>query len=119
MKNISAIIALSTAIAVSFSAGADQYADAALALCEKVKACALAQMGDQDLTPEIRQMVKPMLDGMCAQVQQQMPQVGLDHELYKPALACMKSLAAVGCDSMQTAEHETPACQEYERLSSQ
>jgi hypothetical protein len=96
---------------------ADEYADGSLALCEKIKSCALAQMGSQEITPEIRQMMQPMLDGMCSNMMVSMPEVAESHAMYKPAMACMKSLEALSCEQMQqTSEANTPACKEYEAL---
>jgi len=119
MKNSSILVGLIAGIAVAFSAYADEYADTALALCEKVKSCAVAEMGQQKLTPEMRQMMKPLLDSMCDQVLLQIPEVANGHELYAPALACMKSMEAVDCSDMQQTEYETPACQEFDKLSEQ
>ena len=119
MKTTSIFVGLISPVLISFSVTADEYSDAALALCEKIKSCAVAQMGEQQLTPEIRQMMEPMLAGMCDQMLQTMPEVAKEHALYQPALACMKSLAAVDCNKMQQTEHETPACREFEKKSSQ
>ena len=96
---------------------ADEYPEASLALCEKVKSCALAQMGSQEITPEIRQMMQPMLDSMCSNMMVNLPEVAKSHAMYKPAVACMNSLEALSCEQMQqTSEGSTPACKEYEAL---
>ena len=46
------VIAALAAI-VALPAGADDIGDAALELCEKVKACSMAQIDKEDLTPEV------------------------------------------------------------------
>ena len=96
---------------------ADEYPEVSLALCEKIKSCALAQMGSQEITPEVRQMMQPMLDSMCSNIMVNLPEVAENHAMYKPAMACMKSLEALSCEAMQqTSEANTPACKEYEAL---
>ncbi len=96
---------------------ANEMADAAESLCEKVKSCALAQMAEQDLSPEMRQMMQPTLDGMCAQVRGKVGDVPTGHPLYKPAVACLDSMNALSCEEMHSSEGAlTPACEEYEEL---
>ena len=111
-----AIIALSLQ-ALQQPAVADELEDVSLQLCEKVKSCALAQMQEQDLTPEMREMMQPMLEGMCANMQGKVDDVPRDHRLYKPALECMRSMANLSCEEMQNADQvRTPECEEYDRL---
>lgn len=96
---------------------ADELGDAAQGLCEKVKSCAIAQMEGQEITPEIRQMMQPMLDSMCAQVRGRVGEVPAGHPMYKPAVACMESMNSLSCDRMQDAAQViTPECEEYEKL---
>lgn len=99
------------------AAHADELADAAQKLCEKVKSCAMAQMEGQELTPETRQMMQPMLDSMCTQVRGRIGEVPTGHPLYQPAVACMQSMNSLTCESMQdSGDMVTPACEEYESL---
>ena len=104
-------------LALQQPASADELEDVSLQLCEKVQSCALAQMQEQDLTPEVREMMQPMLEGMCADMQGKVEDVPRDHRMYKPALECMRSMASLSCEAMQ---HEnrarTPECEEYDRL---
>lgn len=98
-------------------AHANELEAAALKLCENVKACAMAQMEGQDLTPEMREMMQPMLDNMCAQVQGSMGNVPTGHPLYQPAVACMESMNSLDCEMMQSAgETRTPECETFEKL---
>lgn len=117
MKNIAIYLAILVGVMLPFLTVADNYTDASLALCEKVKSCAIAQMGEQDVTPEMQKMIQPMLDNMCANMSASMPEVAKEHALYKPAMACMNSLEALSCEQMQEGTgSETPACKEYEAL---
>ena len=117
MKHNAKYSAILCATILSVSAAADDYRDASLALCEKVKACALVQMDSQDITPEVRQMMQPMLDSMCTSMLASVPEVAQDHAMYKPAVACMKSLDALSCEEMQgEGGAHTAACMEYEKL---
>ena len=99
-------------------ARADDLTTASLDLCEKVKSCAVAKIAEKDLTPEMQQMMQPMLDGMCANMQSRFVEVPTGHPMYKPALACMRSMEEkLTCENMQDPEEmKTPECEEYEKL---
>lgn len=91
--------------------------DAAQALCNKVKDCSLAQIAEEDMTDEMRQMMEPMLENMCANMRAGVENVSSDHELYKPAVACMEAMAAMSCAEIQAMDDAEPAaCVEYRRL---
>lgn len=95
----------------------DDLSDAAQGLCDSVKSCALEQMAREDLTPEMRQMMEPMLENMCTTMQANVQQVPAGHPLYKPAVACMRSLESLSCEQMQNLDRTTtPECQKYEKL---
>ena len=96
---------------------ADEFADAAMGLCEKVKSCAMQQMAMEDLTPEVRQMMEPMLEGMCASMQARIGEVPTGHPYYEPSLACMRSLESLSCENMEDPNSmQTPACEKYQAL---
>ncbi len=108
------VIAALAAI-VALPAGADDIGDAALELCEKVKACSMAQIDKEDLTPEVEAMMKPMLDGMCANMQSRVAVVDSGHPMYDVSLRCMRSMSALSCDQMMNESPTvTPECEEYE-----
>ncbi len=108
------VIAALAAI-VTLPAGADDIGDAALELCEKVKACSLAQIDKEDLTPEVEAMMKPMLDGMCANMQSRVAVVDSSHPMYDVSLRCMRSMSALSCEQMMNESPTvTPECEEYE-----
>ena len=96
---------------------ADNLTDAANDLCEHVKACSMAQIAQEDMTPEMRQMVEPMLDNMCANMRSQIQDVPSGHPLYDPAVVCMRSMSKVSCDAMTDGDSmRTKECREYEDL---
>lgn len=98
-------------------ASADDIASAAQDLCEKVRSCAMAQVAEEDMTPELRQMMEPMLDNMCANMQSKVQEVNTGHPLYQPSIACMRSMAALSCEEMQDqAGMQTSECEAYEEL---
>lgn len=98
-------------------ASADDLTEAAQGLCASIKSCALEQVAEEDLTPEMLKMMEPMLDNMCASMRQQVQEVPVDHKLYKPAVGCLRSLESMTCEQMQNADQvATPECEEYERL---
>ena len=101
-------------------AAADDLGEAAQGLCDAVKRCAMEQIDREDLTPEMREMMEPMLENMCITMQANVQQVPVDHPLYQPAVACMRSLESLSCAEMQAPDRTTtPACQEYEKLANE
>ncbi len=98
-------------------ASADDLTDAAQSLCDMVKSCAMEQVAEQNLTPEMREMMAPMLDNMCANMRSQVQQVPVGHGLYEPAVECMRSMESFTCEQLQEPDQlSTPECAEYERL---
>jgi hypothetical protein len=99
---------------------ADELTDAAQGLCDSVRSCALEQIAEQDLTPEARDMMGPMLDNMCATMRSQVRDVPVGHGLYEPAVGCLRSLESLTCQQMQDPDRvTTPECKEYERLATE
>jgi hypothetical protein len=94
---------------------ADDFADATKALCEKVKKCTLQSMGEENIPPGMRDMITQSMDSACADMQQQFNPAMRQHELYKPAMACMRSMAALSCDTLMNDDNETRECKEYEK----
>lgn len=99
------------------AAQADDLVDAATALCENVKTCSMAQVAKEDLTPEIRQMMEPMMENMCSAMRSGVQDVPTGHDLYKPALSCMRSMVALSCEQLQDEDQvQTQPCKDYEKL---
>ena len=113
------IAAAALAACLSGAAGADDLVSASNDMCEKVKACALAEVAESDMTPEMRQMMEPMLAGMCDQMRQGVNEVPTNHQLYQPAVACMRSMAGLSCAEFRGGEVETPECLKYRELADQ
>ncbi len=108
------------ALAVSLPASGDDLLSAAEAMCEKVKSCSMAQINEADMTPELRQMMEPMLESMCEQMRQGVQQVPAGHPLYQPAVACMRSMANLACDAYLDGDSvETAECMQYRKLAGQ
>jgi hypothetical protein len=98
------------------SVAADEMTEAAQNLCEKAKSCAMAQVAEEDLTPELRQMMQPMWDSMCANMQSKVGKVPPGHPLSSSALACMRSMQKLTCEGMLGQQESTPECQAHEKL---
>ena len=113
LQKLAPAIALATCASLAI---ADDLMSASNDMCEKVKSCALAEIAESDMTPEMRQMMEPMLEGMCEQMRQGVNQVPTTHELYQPAVACMRSMANLSCAQFQSTEVETPECLKYREL---
>ena len=104
-------------LALGGQATADELTDAAQGLCDTVRACVLEQAARQELTPEAREMMGPMLDNMCATMRSQVGEVPVGDGLYGPAVACLRSMHSLSCQEMQNPDREATAqCKEYERL---
>ena len=102
---------------VCFFVAADDLTDAAQGLCDTVKSCALEQIAREDLTPEMHEMMEPMLENMCTTMRENVQEVPTGHPLYQPAVACMRSLESLSCEQMQSPDRTTtPECKEYEKL---
>jgi len=102
------------------AAAASEIEDAATALCEKVKACSMAHIAEADLTPEVRQMMEPMLRNMCETMRAGVREVPSGHQLYQPSVDCMRSMAGLGCQDFEDEQKlQTQACKDYQRLAEQ
>lgn len=102
------------------TAAASEIEDAATALCEKVKACSMAHIAEADLTPEVRQMMEPMLRNMCETMRAGVREVPSGHQLYQPSVDCMRSMAGLGCQDFEDEQKlQTQACKDYQRLAEQ
>ncbi len=114
MPRPTSLLLLAAALAGAPALAQNELQQAADALCEKVRSCALAQVDDADMTPEMRQMMEPMLDNMCVTMRAGIAEAPADHELYEPAVECMRSMAELACDQMEAMRDGTPECQEYQ-----
>ncbi len=111
------LAALLLGCALAAPLAAEELTAAAMGLCEKVKSCAMQQIASEDLTPEMRQMMQPMLDNMCANIRSNIGEVPTGHPLYQPAVACMRSMEGLSCEKMQDpAQMQTPECEKYQEL---
>lgn len=111
---IASALACLVVLLTAKAAVAESLESAANDLCEKVKACSLAELNQQDLTPEMKEMMEPMLEGMCAAMRQGIQEVPVEHELYAPAVACLRSMASLSCaDFQDESKVETPQCLAY------
>ncbi|MFT6550850.1 MAG: hypothetical protein ACJA1I_000881 [Zhongshania marina] len=103
--------------AVSGSVQADDLGESYNIMCEKMKSCALKNIGEADLTPDLRAMVMASLEGACVSIQQQFNNVATVHPLYGPASACMKSMTALSCEQIENmSDEKTPECARYEKM---
>ena len=94
---------------------AEPFEQAANALCEKSKMCAKASMVGEEIRPEMMAMINQQLEGMCGSMLASFQASGMEsHALYKPAVACMKSMAVLSCEELE-ADTSTPACDAYHK----
>ena len=93
----------------------DEMTAAAEMFCEKVKVCAMAQMAEEDMTPEVRGMMEPILNNMCSNIQSRvLGEVPEGSPLYGPAISCMRSMESLTCAQIQDfASSETAECKSF------
>lgn len=104
-------------LGVSLQLHADDMAESYNMMCEKMKSCAMKNMGEVDLAPDMRAMITASLEGMCVSLQQQFDGVASNHPLYGPAAACLKSMTGLSCDEIENMEDSaTPECAHYEKM---
>ena len=116
------LIALALCLS-SLTTSAQTLEQASDALCEHMKQCIFAGMAGEQMTPEMEQMMKPMLDNVCSSMRAGFTQAGQaqkSHKLYKPATQCMASMTKLSCQEIENMESKSTAeCAEYEHLSKQ
>ena len=88
-------------------------------LCEKQKTCALSQMDKSQLTPEMQQMMAPMLDSMCTALKQQYSQYTPQQqhkEVFQAAAQCFDSMSKLSCKQLMKNPPKTKSCKHLESL---
>lgn len=102
--------ALTAGVYSANAMASDSYNQATFAACEHLKNCAKDNM--QDIPPQYREMIEQSLSSMCQSLPSatSIPGFGPDHQMYGPALACMKSITALSCAEIDKSGASTPEC---------
>ncbi|MCC2617360.1 hypothetical protein LJ739_14000 [Aestuariibacter halophilus] len=95
---------------------ADNYGEEAQKACDHMRTCARQQLAD--VPAEFRQMIEQTLDGMCESMPgtDDIPGFGAQHQLYAPAVACMKSISALSCEEIEAGHADTAECQRLQDM---
>lgn len=98
---------------------ADEMATVTQQMCDKTKACMTERFGGaESLSAEMQAMAVQQMEMACSYIAAQYTAAPHGHPLYKPALACLKSMVALSCDELDDLDdNPTPACQAYEEKS--
>lgn len=82
-------------------------------LCEKTKACTLAEMR-KSLPENMQAMAEGMIEGVCASVEQNYNDVYVANSqaIYRDAVACVSSMSNLSCEALMNGE-QTSACEQY------
>ena len=82
-------------------------------LCEKTKACTLAEMR-KSLPENMQAMAEGMIEGVCASVEQNYNDVYVANSqaIYRDAVACVSSMSNLSCEALMNGE-QTSACKQY------
>lgn len=88
-------------------------------LCDKMKSCALAEMGDmKDIPEQMRPMITAALDKACTSLSIYEESAAVDSKLTKAGTACIESMNKMSCDDMQNFDGDAPTsdCKEFHEL---
>jgi len=95
---------------------ASSLTEATKTLCSKIKSCTTAQLQQQQLPPQMLQMMTAMLDESCAKTIAPYANKATNAGLEKKAIACINSINALSCNAlMNTSEAETGECRALEK----
>lgn len=104
-------------VSLAGAVSADELMEASRGLCDNVKTCALEQIAEEDMTPEMRGMMEPMLQNMCTAMNSKVGEVPTGHGHYKWAVACIRSMQSLSCAQLQDPDQAvTPECEQYEKM---
>ena len=108
------VIALLGAFVSAAPVPANEMSEARDALCEKIKGCALEQMGQADnMTDQMKTMIMQSLESMCDGLEEGY-KAAEGHPLYQPATACMRSMSEQSCEVLQQGDDmQTPECASF------
>ena len=96
---------------------ADELSESMNAACENLRSCALEQLNVEDIDEKTKEMMRPMFDNLCKQIEAQYGQMAKAHGLYEPVAACFNSMAQLSCDAlMDNQKNRTEECQALEAL---
>jgi hypothetical protein len=121
MKHAKKISTLAVILSTfSLLSHADELSEATDTLCEKMKSCGLAQAKQQNLPPEMEQMMEGMFDGMCKSMVAPYVLSTKDAGLEDKALACLESFNEKSCDElMNNNGGDTEECKEFEKAANE
>ncbi|MEN8720847.1 MAG: hypothetical protein ABF296_11360 [Oceanococcaceae bacterium] len=131
IRSISCAVLVAGGLTLSAAAGASDYEDYLAAFnktCDHMVSCARSDMEAEmaNIPPEYRGMIEQQLAGACDQInlmQNFKNEAGgnENHPMFKPAQACMESMAALSCDQLMGDNDvdQTPECQKAEKLAEQ
>ena len=89
--------------------------------CNKVKSCALDQMGQTEMPEGMREMMMGTMNKMCASVKKSFDAAAnSEHqEIIEAGARCLRSLHQKSCAQLMGGDagmHQTPECQKYREL---
>lgn len=121
MKHVTKITVFALLLAAtSHLSFADDLAEATDKLCEKMKSCGQQQLKEQNLPPEMAQMMEGMFDGMCQTMVAPYVLSTKDAGLEDKAIACLESFNNKSCDElMKNNGGDTDECKEFEKAANE
>lgn len=81
--------------------------------CEKIKSCALQQMGTEELPEGMKAIAMNAINTMCEAKVNEFTKSSGSSLLEKKADACLESMSELSCEVLMNDEHTTPACEDF------
>jgi hypothetical protein len=101
---------------VSHTLFATSLTEATDELCQTIKTCGQEQLKQQNLPPEMAQMMEGMFDGMCQSMVAPYVLSTKDAGLEDKAIACLESFNSKSCDElMNNNGGDTPECKDFQK----
>lgn len=113
-------LALILTLALPAVGAATSLNEATDTLCVKIKACATAQLKQQDLPPAMLQMMTAMFDETCTSTIAPYADKATNAGLEEKAIACIESINKLSCSTIiNRAGSETGECKALEKAAQQ
>ena len=79
-------------------------------LCKKMQHCMIKQMQSESLPEGMEEMIKPMLDNLCASIEDQFH--GLSSGIRSDIGACINAMESASCDVLMNKPDQIKECEQ-------
>lgn len=78
-------------------------------LCSKMQSCIIEEMKSQSMDKDMMQMMKPMVDNMCIEMNKRLIQA--TGQMGKDVAACMSAMESASCDVLMNQTDRIKECE--------